>query len=248
MTASVVQLEHLLFATLLQLAVMIGAARLLNTLFRRLGQPGVIGEIVAGLALGPSLLGSLFPGVSQALFGGGASQVISIISQIGLILLMFQIGTDFEFGHLRERRYAGAMLAIAATSISVPFGLGLLVGWRSAPLLAASIDPVTYSLFMGVGMAITAVPILGRILRQYDLTRTPIGVVAISAAALNDVVGWGCWPSSRPTPPPTCRARTSRCSWPASSPSRCCCGSWCARWSSGCWQRRRRASMALRPT
>jgi Kef-type K+ transport system membrane component KefB len=189
-TASVVQLEHLLFATLLQLAVMIGAARLLNTLFRRLGQPGVIGEIVAGLALGPSLLGSLFPGVSHALFGGGASQVISIISQIGLILLMFQIGTDFEFGHLKERRYATGMAAIAVASISVPFCLGLLVGWRSAPALAGNIDPVTYSLFMGVGMAITAVPILGRILRQYDLTRTPIGVVAITAAAANDVVGW----------------------------------------------------------
>jgi len=82
------------------------------------------------------------------------------------------------------------MAAIAVTSISVPFFLGMLVGWRSAPRLASGIDPVTYSLFMGVGMAITAVPILGRILRQYDLTRTPIGVVAISAAAANDVVGW----------------------------------------------------------
>jgi Kef-type K+ transport system membrane component KefB len=190
MTASVTQIESLLFATLLQLAVMIGAARALNTVFRRLGQPGVIGEIVAGLALGPSLLGHFFPGASHLLFGAGASPTISIISQIGLILLMFQIGTDFEFGQLREPRLSRAMALVAAVSIVAPFGLGLLLGRSSSAALAPSIDPLTYSLFMGVGMAITAVPILGRILRQFDLTRTPLGVVAISAAAINDVVGW----------------------------------------------------------
>ncbi|MDB5361924.1 MAG: potassium transporter Kef [Rhodospirillales bacterium] len=190
MTASVHQAEHLLFFVLLQLIIMIGAARLLNSLFRRLGQPGVIGEIVAGLMLGPSLFGHFFPDVSAQIFGTGASPPIAILSQIGLILLMFQIGTDFEFGHLKAARNRRATLTVAVASICVPLALGLIIGEASAPILAPSIDPLTYSLFLGVALAITAVPILGRILREYGLNQTEIGVVAISAAAINDVVGW----------------------------------------------------------
>lgn len=190
MTASVHQAEHLLFFVLLQLIIMIGAARLLNSLFRRLGQPGVIGEIVAGLMLGPSLFGHFFPDISARIFGTGASPPIAILSQIGLILLMFQIGTDFEFGHLKAARNRRATLTVAVASICVPIALGLIIGEASAPILAPSIDPLTYSLFLGVALAITAVPILGRILREYGLNQTEIGVVAISAAAINDVVGW----------------------------------------------------------
>ena len=184
------QSENLLFMTLLQLIVMVGAARFLHTLFRRLGQPGVIGEIVAGLLLGPSLLGHFFPAFSLTLFGQRASAPITIISQIGLILLMFQIGMDFEFGHLGTPRNRRAAIFVTIFSISVPLVVGTLIGRWSAPTLAAGIDPVRYSLFIGLGMAITAVPILGRILRQYNLTRTEVGVVAISAAAINDVIGW----------------------------------------------------------
>jgi Kef-type K+ transport system membrane component KefB len=184
------QNENLLFMTLLQLIVMVGAARFMHTVFRRLGQPGVIGEIVAGLLLGPSLLGHFFPGFSLTLFGQHASTPITIISQIGLILLMFQIGMDFEFGHLGTPRNRRAAIVVTIFSISVPLAVGILLGRWSAPSLAAGIDPVRYSLFLGLGMAITAVPILGRILRQYDLTHTEVGVVAISAAAINDVIGW----------------------------------------------------------
>ena len=176
--------------TLLQLIVMVGAARYVHTVFRRLGQPGVIGEIVAGLLLGPSLIGHFFPAASLALFGAHTSAPITIISQIGLILLMFQIGMDFEFGHLGTRRNRRAVAAVTAVSVSVPLGAGVLLGWLSAPALAPAVDPVCYSLFLGLGLAITAVPILGRILRQYGLTRTEVGVVAISAAAINDVTGW----------------------------------------------------------
>ncbi len=190
MTASVNQTENLLFSILLQLIVMILTARLLNTLFRRLKQPGVIGEIVAGLMLGPSLLGHFFPGVTLALFGAWASEPIVIISQLGLTLLMFQIGADFHFGHLKSGRNRNAVGLIALLSIIAPFGLGFAVGQVSAATLAPGIDSLTYSLFVGVALAITAVPILGRILREYGLTRTEMGVVAISAAAANDVVGW----------------------------------------------------------
>jgi Kef-type K+ transport system membrane component KefB len=184
------QNEHLLFMTLVQLIVMVGAARYMHTLFRRLGQPGVVGEIFAGLVLGPSLLGHFFPQVSLALFGQHASPAITIISQIGLILLMFQIGMDFEFAHLENPRNRRAAIAITLVSVLAPMLLGVAVGYFSAPVLAPSIDPIRYSLFIGLGLAITAVPILGRILRQYGLTHTEIGVVAISAAAINDVIGW----------------------------------------------------------
>lgn len=190
MTASVHATELLLFSVLLQLIVMIGAARLLNSLARGLGQPGVIGEIVAGLLLGPSLFGYFFPDAAAALFGRTASEPITVISQIGLILLMFQIGTDFEFGHLRSGRHRAAIAWVALASITVPFILGLGFGRLSAGALAPGVDPLVFSLFCGVAVAITAVPILGRILREFGLTREAIGVVAISAAALNDIIGW----------------------------------------------------------
>lgn len=184
------QTESLLFFTLLQLIVMIGAARGMHSVFRRMGQPGVIGEILAGLLLGPSLVGHFFPAASHALFGDHASAPITIISQIGLILLMFQIGMDFEFTHLESRRNRRATVVITIFSVGVPLAAGVLLGYRSAAALAPAIDPVRYSLFIGLGLAITAVPILGRILRQYGLTHTEVGVVAISAAAINDVIGW----------------------------------------------------------
>lgn len=190
MHSSVNQAEGLLLITLLQLIVMIAAARTGNQLLRRFGQPGVIGEIIAGLVVGPSLFGHFFPEASHLLFGAKASTPITIISQIGLVLLMFQIGTDFEFGHLVRSRNRNGAIGIAAASVTIPLALGFVVGQLSAPHLAASIDHLTYSLFLGVGLAITAVPILGRILREFDLTRTEIGVVAISAAAINDVAGW----------------------------------------------------------
>jgi Kef-type K+ transport system membrane component KefB len=190
MHSSVHQTESLLFNILLQLIVMIAAARAGNQLLRRMGQPGVIGEIIAGLLLGPSLFGHIFPEASLALFGAKASAPITVISQIGLVLLMFQIGADFEFGHLARPRNRNGTLVIAAASVCIPFALGFGIGQWSAPYLAPSIDILTYSLFFGVGLAITAVPILGRILREFDLTRTEIGVVAISAAAANDVTGW----------------------------------------------------------
>jgi len=190
MHSSVHATENLLFITLLQLIVMIAAARVGNQLLRALGQPGVVGEIVAGLLLGPSLFGHFFPAASVFVFGSAPSTPITIISQIGLVLLMFQIGTDFEFGHLTRPRNRNGAIGIAAASVLVPFALGFAIGEMSAPYLAPRIDSLTYSLFFGVGLAITAVPILGRILREFDLTHTEIGVVAISAAAVNDVIGW----------------------------------------------------------
>ena len=190
MTSSVHATEELLFSVLLQLIVMIGAARAMHLVARRLGQPGAIGEIVAGLMLGPSLLGTISPDLSLWLFGAKPAESITVLSQIGLTLLMFQIGASFEFGHLKERRYRRAASAVAAASLLVPLGLGLAIGLASAERLAPDIDRVTYSLFVAVALAITALPILGRILVQFGLERHPVGVVAIAAAAANDLIGW----------------------------------------------------------
>ena len=184
------QTETLLLSILIQLIVMIGAARLMNLLFRRCGQPGVIGEIVAGLLLGPSLFGHFCPGIATAIFGTKPAPSIVILSQIGLILLMFQIGMSFEFGQMREARARRALAPIAAVSVLVPLSLGIWLGHLSAPVFAGSIAAPVYALFCGVAMAITAVPVLGRILAGYGLIRHELGVLAISAAALNDVTGW----------------------------------------------------------
>jgi Kef-type K+ transport system membrane component KefB len=188
--AATYQSESLLFATLLQLAVIVVVARLTNVGLRRLGQPGAVGEILAGLLLGPSLLGYLLPNVSNRLFAKAAAIPIGIIGQIGLILLMFQIGSEFEFAHLAQKRNRSAVMSIAAASIAVPLLLGGLVGWLSAPILAPHVERITYSSFLAVAMAITAVPTLGRILRELDLTRSRLGVVTLTAAGINDVVGW----------------------------------------------------------
>ena len=190
MPASIRSTEALLSSVLIQLILMIAAARLLNAAARALGQPGVVGEIVAGLALGPSLFGHFFPQTAASLFGGAAAAPITIISQIGLVLLMFQIGTDFEFAELSAPAHRRAVSRIALASIVVPLALGCGFGALSARTLAPGIDPIVYSLFCGVAVAITAVPILGRILREFGLTQDAIGLIAISAAAINDVVGW----------------------------------------------------------
>ncbi len=184
------QSEALLISVLLQLVIMVGAARALNLLFRRWGQPGVIGEIVAGLLLGPSLFGHFFPGVSAEVFGLQPAPSIMILSQIGLILLMFQIGMGFEFSRLREPRARRALLPVAAVSVVVPLGLGVWLGYLSAPYFAGEIPVRIYALFCGVAMAITAVPVLGRILAGYGMLRQELGVLAISAAAINDIAGW----------------------------------------------------------
>jgi Kef-type K+ transport system membrane component KefB len=162
----------------------------MNRLFVALGQPGAVGEIIGGLLLGPSFIGALFPQFQAQLFPPETGRTLYVLGQVGLILLMFEIGADFDYGHLADRRHRRAALLTALASVSLPFGAGVALGLATHASEAAAIDRTLYALFVGVALAITAVPILGRILREYGLNRAPIGVVAISAAALNDVVGW----------------------------------------------------------
>jgi Kef-type K+ transport system membrane component KefB len=190
MTTSIHTNEEILASILIQITIVIMVARVAGAAAARLGQPRAVGEIVAGLLLGPSLFGYFFPDLSATLFPTDAAQTMWMIAQIGLILLMFQIGSDFEFGHLRRNEHSRAVAMVATASISVPLVTGFLIGHASAPILAPAVDPLAFSLFTAVAMAITAVPILGRILAEYGLTRTPVGVIAITAAATNDVIGW----------------------------------------------------------
>jgi Kef-type K+ transport system membrane component KefB len=184
------QTEDLLVSVLLQLILIVLAARLAGNLARRVGQPRAVGEIVAGLMLGPSLFGYFLPELSASLFTSQASVPMQVLSQIGLILLMFQIGCEFEFGHLKSSKNRRAVSLISVASVGAPLVTGFITGWLSHGFLAPDINRLIYSLFVSIAFAITAVPILGRILREYNLTRHEIGVVAISAAAANDVVGW----------------------------------------------------------
>ncbi len=189
-TVSVHLVENTLFFVLLQLVIIIAIARVAGHFARGMGQPRAVGEMIAGLMLGPSLFGQFFPEVSAFVFHSAPPLPISIISQIGLILLMFQIGMDFDFSHLTEKKNRKAVTWISVTSIGLPFALGFGLGQWSAPYLAPGIAPLPYSLFVGTALSITAVPILGRIMAEYGLTQTHVGAIAISAAAVNDVVGW----------------------------------------------------------
>ena len=190
MQSSVHQTEVLLFFTLLQLALIVVVARLAGESAVRLSQSRAVGEIIAGLILGPSLFGLFPPATFTYVFPSAPAEPMTILSQIGLILLMFQIGLEFDFGHLRTGSNRKAVLNISIMGLALPFSLGLLFGWISHPYLAQSINLLGYVLFVGTAFSITALPILGRILMELDLTRSRVGVIAISSAAINDVVGW----------------------------------------------------------
>src|SRR5215467_149614 len=118
--------ENILLIVIVQLIVIVASSRVFGMLFRRFGQPLVCGEIAAGLVLGPSFFGGMFPAVFHRIFDPSVSQIFSILSQIGLILLMFLIGLDFDFDHLRKNR--GTALGISSAGILFPFILGILLG------------------------------------------------------------------------------------------------------------------------
>ncbi len=182
--------EALLFFTLLQLTVIVLAARIGGAVAVRIGQSAAVGEIIVGILLGPSLFGLIAPGAFEYVFHSGAPEPMQMLSQIGLVLLMFQIGLEFDFSHLRERRNRKATLWVAVASLALPFALGYAVGRASAAPLSPGAPPQASALFVATAFSITALPILGRIMMEFNMTRTPIGVIAISAAAINDVVGW----------------------------------------------------------
>lgn len=181
-------IENILLIVLLQLIVIIAAARIFGMLFRRFGQPQVCGEIAAGLILGPSLFGRFFPEISVKVFDPSVNPILSIVSQIGLVLLMFLIGLEFEFGHLKQNRRAALSVSIAG--IILPFGLGFWLGSYMHGLLHLQGNWIFFALFMATAMSITAIPILGRIMIELEMNRTLLGSLTITAAAMDDAIGW----------------------------------------------------------
>lgn len=182
--------EALLFFTLLQLAIIILAARAGGEIATRIGQASAVGEIVTGILLGPSLFGWVAPDLFATVFRSAPPEPMQILSQIGLLLLMFQIGLEFDFGHLTDGKHRRTVLWVAGAGLALPFGFGFGLGWFATGLMPAGVEPLASGLFVATAFSITALPILGRIMMEFQLTRTALGVIAISAAAINDVVGW----------------------------------------------------------
>jgi Kef-type K+ transport system membrane component KefB len=178
-----------LFTLLFQVVVIATAARVAGIVFRKIGQPQVVGEMAAGILLGPTLLGWAWPRASEALFPPDSLGALNILSQIGLLLFMFLIGLEFNPKLLRGRGHVAVMTS--HVSIAVPYLLGTLLALYLYPELADERVRFTeFALFMGAAMSITAFPVLARILRERQLMRTELGTVVIACAAVDDVTAW----------------------------------------------------------
>ena len=174
---------------LLQIIVIIVASRLFGGLFRRIGQPPVMGEMLAGIVLGPSLLGLLSPQTMAFLFPPASMATLSLLSQIGVVLFMFVVGMELDLQHLREK--AAAAIMVSHASIIVPFLLGALLSLIIyEPLAPANTSFTAFALFMGIAMSITAFPVLARILEDRGLSQSRLGSTAIACAAVDDVTAW----------------------------------------------------------
>lgn len=174
---------------LAQLGIILLACRVAGAAMRRLGQPQVVGEMLAGILLGPSLLGWLAPSWSATLFPSISLGFLSALAQVGLVLFMFLVGLELDLSSLRERARAAVLTSHA--SIGVPMLLGVLLAMSLFPALAPQGTPFTpFALFLGAAMSVTAFPVLARILKERQLQGTRLGSMAIACAAVDDVSAW----------------------------------------------------------
>ena len=182
------QLSILFF---LQLAVILGACRAVGWLGRKFGQPQVVGEMIAGIVLGPSLLGWIAPSAQQALFPKGSMTVLFCVSQVGLALYMFIVGTEFRTELFLGRIRSAA--SVSAAGMLTPFVLGAGVAlWLMghAGLFGEKVTKVEAALFLGAAMCITAFPMLARIIYERGLAGTSLGTLALAAGAIDDGAAW----------------------------------------------------------
>jgi Kef-type K+ transport system membrane component KefB len=174
---------------IVQMVVIIGAARLIGRGTKWMGQPLVIAEVVAGILLGPSLLGWLAPKAMNTIFPASSMEGLKMLSQVGLILFMFLIGLELDLRMLKGR--GRSSVVISHTSIVVPFALGAGAAFWLYPRLSESKVPFSsFVLFMGVAMSITAFPVLARILSERGLVRSRVGMITLTCAAVDDVTAW----------------------------------------------------------
>ncbi|MHB8522356.1 MAG: cation:proton antiporter domain-containing protein [Limisphaerales bacterium] len=173
----------------IQLILVVLVARLCGSLATRLGQPAVIGEMVAGILLGPSLLGWVWPEVFRFIFPGPSLGTLRLLSQIGICLFMFVVGMELELDQLRH--HAHTAVAVSQISILFPYFLGVVISLGLFPTLAAPHTTfLAFALFIGISMSITAFPVLARILDERGLTKTALGTTAIACAAVGDATAW----------------------------------------------------------
>lgn len=182
-------LKHPLGLLLLQIILIMLAARLFGILANKLKQPAVVGEIIAGVLLGPSLLGWAMPSFSGFIFPAESLKNLQFLSQIGLAFFMFIVGMELDINKIRNKAHDAVMISHA--SIIVPFFLGVWLAYflftRFAP---ANVSFLSFALFMGIAMSITAFPVLARIVQERKLTHTPLGIMAITCAAADDITAW----------------------------------------------------------
>lgn len=182
-------LDQLIAILFLEIAVIIAVARLLGLAFKAVQQPQVIGEVVAGIMLGPSLFGWLAPDLSAALFPVAALPFLKVLSEIGIVVFMFLIGLELDPALLRRRGRIAVVISL--TGIAVPFALGAMAALPLYPEHAGpAASGVGFAVFLGAAMAITAFPVLARILMERDMLGTTLGALALTCAAVNDVAGW----------------------------------------------------------
>jgi K+:H+ antiporter len=174
---------------ILQIGTILIVARLVGWLFGKLHQPRVVGEMLAGILLGPSLLGWLAPSISATVFPSDSLGHLNSLSQVGLLIFMFLVGLELDLGHLRELGRAAVMTS--QVSIILPFILGSSFAVYLYPRLSnTGVNFTGFALFMGAAMSVTAFPVLARILTERDMLRTRVGSVAIACAAVDDVTAW----------------------------------------------------------
>jgi Kef-type K+ transport system membrane component KefB len=174
---------------LLAIAVIVVATNLVGALFRRIGQPQVMGEVIAGILLGPSFLGWLAPQAASRLIASDVVPYLSVISEIGVVLYMFLVGVELDSELLRSRTQASIL--ISHTSIVAPFLLGsALALWLYPNYASHGVSFTSFALFAGVAMSITAFPVLARILTDRGMQKSPTGVLALACAAADDVTAW----------------------------------------------------------
>ncbi|STZ27622.1 Inner membrane protein ybaL [Myroides odoratus] len=182
-------LESPLALLLAQIVTIVLVARVFGWICKKIGQPSVIGEIIAGIALGPSLVGTYFPEFSAVMFPTQSLGNLSFLSQIGLILFMFVIGMELDLKILKNKAHDAVLISHA--SIVIPFALGMALAYYIFESFAPDgVDFLSFGLFLGISMSITAFPVLARIVQERGLQKTRIGTIVITCAAADDITAW----------------------------------------------------------
>src|SRR5215210_2781602 len=183
--------EHELLLFLLQFSLLLVVARSLGLVATRFGLPSVVGELLAGLVIGPSLLGNIAPGLFEGLFPPEAAQfhLLEIVSWLGVIMLLILTGLETDIGLIARKGKSAA--AISLGGIAVPFATGLGLGFMlPESFLAAPDKRLVFALFIGTAMSISAIPVIAKVLMEMNVIRRDIGQITLAAGMIDDTIGW----------------------------------------------------------